>query len=213
MSRLIAFGSSPISYTHGGDRTFTSILAEKLGKEYVEVSRRWISNHKLTRKILSYEFEPTDTVLVCWTSSMRIEFRTEQGWMALNRDTASVGTFEEAWYQGPGRWEYTSILNTVKEMVLAQHFLKSQGFPYLFVSDNNDYFHSFLVANPDPYLSGLIGMLDQTRLLGFTGNQGFIPWAQEQGYQFDSGPNQQRGYPEYQAHVDAAEYIIAQGLL
>lgn len=213
MSRLIAFGSSPISYTHGGDQTFTSILAEKLGKEYVEVSRRWVSNNKLTRKILTYEFDPNDAVLVCWTNSMRVEFRTEQGWVGLNRDTAAVGTFEEAWYQGPGRWEYTSISNTLKEMLLAQAFLKDKNLNYLFVSDNNDYFQSFLVANPDPYLSSLIGLLDQTRLLSFDGNQGFLPWAQEQGYQFNSGPNQQRGYPEYLAHVHAAEYIFSKGLL
>jgi hypothetical protein len=98
-------------------------------------------------------------------------------------------------------------------MLLAQTFLKDKKLNYLFVSDNNDYFHSFLVANPDPYFSSLLGMLDQTRLLSFNGNQGFLPWAREQGYQFNSGPNQQRGYPEHQAHVHAAEYIFSKGLL
>jgi hypothetical protein len=212
MSRLIAFGSSPISYTHGGNQTFPAIVAQKLGKDYVEISRRWISNNKITRKILSYPFESTDTVLVCWTNSLRVEFRTEQGWVGLNRDTAAVGSFEETWYQGPGRWEYTSILNTVKEMLLAQTFLKSQGLSYLFVSDNNDYFHSFLVANPDEYLSSLLGLLDHDNILSFEGNQGFLPWAKSQGYQFNGG-QEQRGYPEHQAHAAAAEYILAQGPL
>ena len=213
MSRLIAFGSSPIIYTHSKDTslenvTYPAIIAQKLDREYLCIAKRWMSNSKIARKILSFEFEPGDVVLVTWTSTMRAEFRSEHGWFGINRESIKSGSFEETWYQGPGNWEYTSIMTALKEMLLAQTFLKSKGISYLFLFDNSEYLQSYRVANPDEYLGAMISMLDQTCILSFENNNGFINWCQEEKYEFDGVPGEKRGYPIQAAHQRAAEYIL-----
>ena len=211
MSRLIAFGSSPIIYTHSADAklknlTYPAIIAQKLGKEYVAVARLWTANNKITRKVLSFDFAPNDFALITWSTTARVEFRSEHGWFVANRDDFKPNTFEEAWYQGPGKWEYTSILSVLKEMLLTQSFLKSKGIPYLFLFDNSEYFQSYLTAFPDQHMASMNTMLDHTRILSFENNTGFLDWCQKNNYPF--APPESRGYPIQTAHQRAAEYIL-----
>lgn len=212
MSRLIAFGSSPIIYAPSPDpnltnKTFTAIIAEQLGQEYLCVAKRWNSNSKIARKVISFEYQPDDTVFVVWSSTMRAEFRTEHGWFGTNRDTAIKGGFEEAWYAGPGNWAYTSMVMTIKEMILAQHFLKAHNIKYFFAFDNSELLGSYELANPDPYFTGLLSILDLSCLVTFEGNNGFLNWCKNNNYEFIGGPTE-RGYPTQSAHQDAADYIL-----
>ena len=143
MSRLIAFGSSPIVYAPSPDQleykglTFPWLIAKEFGYEFCNEGKRFNSNSKIARAVVSHVYQPEDVVIVSWTSTMRFEFRTEHGWAGTNRDTLTPGTFDEHWYQGPGTWEYTSIMTTLKEIILAQNFLIQKQIPYLFVFDNN----------------------------------------------------------------------------
>jgi hypothetical protein len=212
MSRLIAFGSSPIIYAPSPDpnltnKTFTAIIAEHLGQEYLCVAKRWNSNSKIARKVISFEYQPDDTVFVVWSSTMRAEFRTENGWFGTNRDTAAKGGFEEAWYAGPGQWAYTSVMMTIKEMILVQQFLKTNNIKYFFAFDNNELLGNSEWTKTDPYLSKLTSILDLSCTIAFEGNNGFLNWCKDNNYEFIGGPNT-RGYPAQVAHQAAADYIL-----
>ena len=67
MSRLIAFGSSIIM----GASAFPGILAQRLNRNYVSRVKPTNSNHKISRMILSQEYESNDIVLVDWTTTIR----------------------------------------------------------------------------------------------------------------------------------------------
>ena len=199
MPKLIAVGSSTII----APWSFPAIIAKKLNYEFVSKAKPIISNHKITRKILSYEsYQPGDFVLADWTSTVRHEFRTQQGWTGTSRGNIKPGSvFEEQWYQGPGQWEYTGVYFALKEILLAQTFLVNKNIPYLFVFDNNEVLDSMLYKEPDPYLASLISLINWDQFLWFE-NNGFVNWCKKHNYEFDGT------HPVKSAHQAAAEYIL-----
>jgi hypothetical protein len=203
MNRLIAFGSSPIMAS-STIVPYPSIIAERMGIEYVSQAKPLTSNSKIARKILTYTDYHDDMVLVSWTSTTRSEFRTEHGWMATNINTYQPGSgFEEHWYQGPGKWEYTGVSTTLKEMVLTQSFLQSRDIPYVFLFDNNEVLHSCWYQEPDEYMGAIISSLDRSKIVTFDG-QGFVPWCEAQGHARVQG-----NHFDTAAHVHAADVISA----
>lgn len=199
MSRVIAFGSSPIR----GNPGFPEIIANHLGREYLDKSKQVSSNSKISRIIVSTEYSPDDFALVAWTSTIRHEFRTEHGWMASNMATYNKGTgsFEDHWYAGPGNWEYTGVSTALKEIILAQTFFKEKQLSYLFTFDNNDVIDSLLISDPDPYIASLVSMINWKQILLFE-NNGFINWCRKKNYSFD------QGHMSDESHQIAADYII-----
>ena len=197
MSRLIAYGSSPIKE----DFAFPAQIAQHLDREYVNRIKPLNSNHKLARQIISQTYEPTDLVLVDWATTVRQEFRTEQGWMTTSRVNKPNSEFETAWYQGPGNWEYTPVYSALKEIVLAQTFLKTQGLDYVFTFDYDDVIHSTLLSEPDEYIGPLKNLIDWNRVVLFEGH-GFLHWAKENKFEIDGG------HAEKAAHDSATEYLI-----
>jgi hypothetical protein len=201
MSNLIAFGSSTImgSAEFPG---FPGIIAAHLGREYIDRSKPVNSNSKISRNILSYQNYSDDFILVSWTSTIRHEFRTEHGWMPTNMATFKPGCgFEEQWYNGPGKWEYTGVSTALKEIVLTQTFLKTKKLPYVFIFDTDDVICSFLVNSPDPYIATLLSLIDWKQFVFFE-NKGFIRWCTEKNY----GINGNHMTPE--SHQLTADYII-----
>jgi hypothetical protein len=205
MSKLIAFGSSPIMTFNRTIVPYPKIIADRLGLTYDSQAKPLTSNSKIARKVLTYpNYQSGDTVLVSWTSTTRSEFRTEHGWMATNINTYQPGSgFEEHWYQGPGKWEYTGISTTLKELVLVQSFLQSRDLSYVFVFDNNEVLHSCWYQTPDEYMGAIISSIDHSRVATFSG-QGFVPWCESRGYEKIQGNH--FGTP---AHEQAADAISA----
>jgi len=197
MTRLVAYGSSPIKE----DFAFSAQIAQHLKREYVSRVKPLNSNHKLARQILSQTYEPTDLVLVDWATTVRQEFRTEQGWMTTSRVDRPSSEFETVWYQGPGNWEYTPVYSALKEIVLAQTFLKTQGLDYVFTFDYDDVIHSTLLSEPDEYIGPLKNLIDWNRVVLFEGH-GFLYWAKEKQFDIDGG------HAEKAAHDCAAEYLL-----
>jgi hypothetical protein len=198
MSKLIAFGSSPIM----GNPGFPEIIAAHLGREYVDKSKPVNSNNKISRNILSYKDYGNDFILVSWTSTTRDEFRSEHGWSPVNRATVKPGNgFEEQWYNGPGRWEYTGVSTALKTIVLTQEFLKTKQLPYLFVFDNNEIVQSMLLVDPDPYIGSLVSLIDWKKIVLFE-NNGFTNWCREKNYAIDGN------HMTAESHQLTAEYII-----
>jgi hypothetical protein len=203
MSRLIAFGSSTIQ-----DKTaYPALVARRLNFDYVNRAKVLNSNHKIARMVLSYpDYQPNDFVLVEWTSTIRHEFRTELGWMPSNMNSYKKGTgsFEEAYYtNGPGRWEYNGIYTMLKEIVLAQTFLKAQNIKHLFLFYPDDLLASFLYKEPDQYLGSMIQLIDWSRFLHFDGH-GFREWCLINNYAFEEGSS----HPAPMSHRLAADYIL-----
>ena len=204
MNRLIAFGSSPIMALNKTIVPYPQIVADRLGIAYDSQAKPRTSNNKVARKILSYKDYSDDMVLVSWATTIRAEFRSEHGWAATDMTTCVPGSgFEEQWYAGPGRWEYTGVSTALKEILIAQSFLKSRGIPYMFTFDTNEIVHSQLYQRPDEYLGAIIETIDHSRIFLFE-NQGFVPWCESKGY-----ARQQGNHFETQAHEHAADIINA----
>jgi len=198
MSRLIAFGSSIIMMKN----SFPELLAEQLSRDYVSRVKPTNSNHKIARMVLSQSYEPNDIVLVDWTTTIRHEFRTEKGWQGISMATYKPGCgFEEQWYQGPGRWEYTGVSSSLKEIILAQTFLVAQNIPYVFTFDYDDIIESNLLEEPDDYIGSLKNLIDWSRVKLFD-DQGFLSWCRKNNYEFDGS------HPKETAHVMAADYLL-----
>ena len=197
MTRLVAFGSSPIKDTFA----FPAQIAQHLEREYVSRAKPVNSNHKIARMVMSQEYEADDYVIVVWGTTVRHEFRTEQGWMTTSRVDKSSSEFETAWYQGPGNWEYTAVYSALKEIILAQTFFKSKNLQYVFTFDYDDVIHSTLLSHPDEYISTLKDLIDWTRVVLFDGH-GFLWWVQEHGFECDGG------HAESAAHDHATAYLL-----
>ena len=200
MTKLISFGSSPVI----GENSFTGYLARKLGYDYVDCARPVTSNSKITRKILSYKDYTDCVVVVSWTSTIRHEFRTKEGWLGTSLATykKNSGLFEDHWFNGPGQWEYTGISTSLKEILIAQTFLLSKKIPYLFVFDMNEIINSHLFENPDDYLGSIIKMINWNQFVLFD-NNGFLNWARKNNFDLKDA-----SHPGDLAHQNAADYIL-----
>ena len=198
MSRLIAFGSSIIM----GASAFPGILAQRLNRNYVSRVKPTNSNHKISRMILSQEYESNDIVLVDWTTTIRNEFRTEQGWMGTSMATYKAGCgFEEHWYLGPGKWEYTGVYSSLKEILVAQIFLQKHRIPYVFTFDYNDIIDSTLLKQPDEYIGMLTTLIDWNYIALFDGH-GFLNWCKQNNLEFNGS------HPTQTSHKLAADYLL-----
>jgi len=152
--------------------------------------------------VLSHDYEADDYVLIDWTTTIRHEFRTAEGWMSTNMATYKAGSgFEEHWYQGPGQWEYTGILLALKEILLAQTFLTSQNLSYQMTFDYDDLIKSKRLSEPDAYVSAIKNLIDWNRMMLFDGT-GFLSWAQRHNFVLDGG------HAEPAAHDRATEYLL-----
>jgi len=183
---------------------YPKIIADQLGIAYDSQAKPLTSNSKIARKVLSYSNYKHDMVLVSWTSTTRSEFRTEHGWMATNSNTCQSG-FEEHWYQGPGKWEYTGVSTALKEIVLVQSFLQSCSIPYVFTFDNNEITHSYLYQHPDEYLGAIIKSINWDRFVLFDGG-GFVPWCEAQGYSKIQGNHFDTPAHEHAANIISAHF-------
>jgi len=205
MNRIVAFGSSPILSHPGfkkGDMPFPEIIANRLTVAYDTKAKPLSSNSKISRKVLTYDFQQGDIALVSWTSTTRFEFRTEHGWTGINPATyRSEHSFGEHWYNGPGQWEYTAISMALKEIIITQNFLKQAGIPFIFLFDHDEIFESHLYNNPDAYITSLIKSIDWEHFIIFD-NHGFMPWCRIKEFDFTGT------HPNITAHLAAADYII-----
>ena len=202
MNKLIAFGSSTIMY----DTAYPSLIAQKLNFEYVNRSKPTNSNHKIARMILSYkDYQPGDFIVAEWTSTTRHEFRTNQGWQGSNMATypKGSGTFEDHYYQqGPGQWEYNGVYTALKEIVLAQTFLKSNDIDYLFTFFPDEVVCSSLLKTPDDYIGTMMKLINWNQFVLFD-NHGFVGWCRANNYEFADG-----SHPAASAHRLGADYIL-----
>jgi len=103
-SRFIAYGSSPITGNElpAADRSlaFTALIAKHLGIEYLCNGKPVTSNHKITRKITEFDYQPRDFVFVLWTAANRYEVPAETGWTGFtvnsraNRESFANGSMD-----------------------------------------------------------------------------------------------------------------------
>jgi len=199
MTRLVAFGSSPIKDTFA----FPAQIAQHLEREYVSRAKPVNSNHKIARMVMSQEYEADDYVIVVWGTTVRHEFRTQQGWTTVSRVDPTPGLeFEQHWYQGPGQWEYTAVYSTLKEIALVQSFLTARNIPYAFTFDHDDVITSTLLTKPDEYIQALIGLIDWQRFFLFEGH-GFLHWVFQNNFKVQNDT-----HAESAAHSKAVEYIL-----
>lgn len=203
MTKLVAFGSSTII----NDTSYPSLIAQRSNLDYVSRAKFVNSNHKISRMILSYtDYQPGDVVIAEWTSTVRHEFRTNEGWAPSNMNTyiKGSGSFEEHYYtQGPGQWEYTGVYSALKEMLVAQTFLKDRNISYLFTFFPEDVVGSYRFKEPDEYIGSLKSLIDWNQCLLFD-DHGFKQWCINNDYEFDS----EGAHPQPSAHAHAADYIL-----
>lgn len=203
MNKLIAFGSSTIMY----NTAYPSLIAQRLNCEYVNRAKPTNSNHKIARMILSHDnYQPNDFVLAEWTSTRRHEWRSEFGWAGSNMATypQGSGTYEDHYYQqGPGQWEYNGVYTALKEIILAQTFLKTNKINYLFTFFPDEVLCSFLLKNPDEYIGTMMKLIDWDQFVLFD-NHGFVEWCRINNYEFELDGN----HPAPSAHSHGADYIL-----
>ena len=200
---LVSFGASITAGCFLQDpnaNNWAKLVADALGLPHVNQAYNGSANSTITRKICSYSDYKKDLVLIMWTSPTRYEFMTDDGWREVSGMTEPT-EFSRAWYRGPGLYQYTELITTIKEILLAQYFLKSRGLDYLFVFDNDDITQCWLAQNPDDYIKNLLNLIDQSNVLWFD-NTGFIQWSQQNNFEFISH------HPTDQAHCVAADYIL-----
>ena len=200
---MVSFGASITAGIGLKDTNniWSKIIANELGIDYVNQARpNGGSNGGISRRICSYPDYKNDLVLAMWTSPTRYEFRIENDWQQIN-GTMKPTEFSRAWYSGPGLYQYTEIITTIKEILLSQYFLQSRGLDHLFVFDNNDITQCWAVQNPDEYIKNLLNLIDWSKILWFD-NTGFLQWCEANNFESING------HPNDQAHRAAAYYIL-----
>ena len=207
-NRIISYGASITAGVGAGgvDRAWSAFIANKLNKPYLCLAEEAATNTTIARKIISTDFSPDDVVLVMWASTTRFEFWSTDCWVSFTPWSEQTG-FVKEWYKGPGQWEYTSMSTTLKEIYLAESYLKSKNIPYIFTIDNDEIHQSWLLENDTGYVKSLFQLIDWSKFILFD-NQGFIPWCQKNQYAVSTD-----GHPGLKAHIDAAKYILNNSFL
>lgn len=207
VSRVVSFGASITYGSELPDQSYTwsSIIAQKMGLDYLCLAKENAANSGIARAIISNCDEyKDDLILAMWTSSTRYEFRVEDHWENVSPWSEQTG-FVRDWYRGPGGLEYTEVVTTMKEIILASQFLEQSKLPYLFVMDNDELRTSHTWTLPDEYIQTLKLMLPWDHITWFN-NTGFLEWCRENNYSFVNT------HPGTEAHQRAAEYILSSGL-
>ena len=83
----------------------------------------------------------------------------------------------------------------MKDILLTQNTLEYYEVPYMFSFAHNSIF------NLTPGNTLLYSLLDQSKWYQFDNNQGFMQWAEKEGYEFGST------HPLEQAHEEAANLM------
>jgi hypothetical protein len=208
VSRLISFGASITYGSELPDQSYTwsSIIAQKMGLDYLCLAKENAANSGIARAIISnMDHYRDDLILAMWTSSTRYEFRFDDGWENISPWSEQTG-FVKDWYRGPGGLEYTEVVTTMKEIVLASQFLDQMKLPYTFVLDNNELRTSHTWKASDEYVQSLKALMPWDHIVWFD-ETGFLEWCRLKNYSFVNT------HPGTEAHQSAAEYILSTNLL
>jgi hypothetical protein len=208
VSRLISFGASITYGSELPDQSYTwsSIIAQKMGLNYLCLAKENAANSGIARAIISnMDHYQDDLILAMWTSSTRYEFRFGDSWENVSPWSEQTG-FTRDWYRGPGGLEYTEVVTTMKEIVLASQFLDQMKLPYTFVLDNNELRTSHTWEEPDEYIQSLKALMPWDHIVWFE-DTGFLEWCQRKNYSFVNT------HPGTEAHQSAAEYILSTNLI
>jgi len=207
ISRVISFGAS---ITYGSELpdqscTWSSIIAQKLGMDHLCLAKENAANSGIARAIISNSKNfKHDLILAMWTSATRYEFRVGNAWENVSPWSEQTG-FTRDWYRGPGGLEYTEVVTTMKEIVLASQFLDQLKLPYAFVLDNDELRNSHTWNKPDDYIQSLKALMPWHNIVWFD-DTGFLEWCRLKNYSFVNT------HPGTEAHRSAAEYILVNGL-
>jgi hypothetical protein len=207
VSRVISFGASITYGSELPDQSYTwsSIIAQKMGLDYLCLAKENAANSGIARAIISYMDQyRDDLVLAMWTSSTRYEFRSGDRWENVSPWSEQTG-FTRDWYRGPGGLEYTEVTTTMKEIILAGQFLDRMQLPYTFVLDNDELRTSHTWGLTDEYIQSLRALMPWDHITWFD-NTGFLEWCRKNNYSFINT------HPGTEAHQRAAEYILSSGL-
>ena len=204
MSKIISFGAS---ITYGSELpnqsyTWSSIIAQRLGLSYECLAKENAANSSIARAIISnMDHYNNDLILAMWTSCTRYEFRSGDRWENISPWSDQIG-FVQDWYRGPGGLEYTEVVTTMKEIILASQFLDRMQLPYTFVLDNDELRTSHTWTLPDKYIQSLKALMPWDHIIWFNGT-GFLEWCRTNNYSFINT------HPGIDAHSAAADYILA----
>jgi len=206
-NRVISFGASITfgSELPSPDKTWAGLIANKLNKKYLCLAEPAASNTSILRQILSFDQYENDLILVMWTSTTRYEFKTQDSWTSISPWSEQSG-FTAQWYKGPGFFEYTEVLTTMKEILLAKQFIESKKLQYIFVFDSNELTKSFTWIQNDNLISSMKKLMPWDNIIWFD-DTGFIDWSKEKGYKFIGT------HPGVEAHTNASNYILSKTLL
>ena len=203
VSRVISFGASITYGSELPDQSYTwsSIIAQKMGLDYLCLAKENAANSGIARAIISnMDQYSNDLILAMWTSSTRYEFRVGDSWENVSPWSEQTG-FVRDWYRGPGGLEYTEVVTTMKEIILASQFLDRMQLPYTFVLDNDELRTSHTWTLPDEYIQSLKALMPWDHIVWFE-DTGFLEWCQQKKYSFVNT------HPGIEAHQRAAEYIL-----
>lgn len=120
-----------------------------------------------------------------------------------NRRQQEQGVYDFArpFYRHVAVSEYWETYTTLKEMLLLQYFLSSQGIGYVYTLADTTCIHGHAALSPDSSLGTLLACLDRSRLFTFPDNKGFYQWAMDNKYPVGAT------HPLESAHHDAADLM------
>lgn len=211
-----------INSTQDSSLTFTALLAEQFNLGYASCARPGNSNDAILRMTINKceqikQEEKNCIVVVAWTFVPRFEFPFEYNTDSPDSPFATISVYQDtnrnpvkefakqffknvnvSWFQH---------FNTVKSILMLQHYLEFNNIPYVFTATDNIVFSYMNDDQLVPYWK----MVNFDRWFMFpaaeepwntTTPRGFYQWALENKYEV--GPHQ---HPLERAHLDAANLM------
>lgn len=229
MTILVAGGDSfvwgtelaDVTFANWSKNTYSALLAQNAGLEYVCAARPGNSNDAIARMTIA-ECERQNLlgekilVIVSWTFITRYEFLFNYAinspispWASINLwggDKPAVAEFSKMFFKHVGSNTTHQQYNSLQATILLQTYLKQKNIPYLFtMSDNNSCSRYMEIV--DSNVESLRNLIDWDNWYFFppgntihetTDPRGFYQWAAEEKY--DIGP---RLHPLEEAHANA----------
>lgn len=188
--------------------TFPALLAKHLNLDYVCCARPGYGSDAIVRNILTNIDSDVSLVIVNWSYADRFEFYFKDiGWQNLkyqpgestaNKVPENLRDFRRMFYSELTD-EY-SLYQYVKDIVLAQEFLKNNNIPYIFSSAADNIISLDRLAKLGPSQHKFYSLIDFEQWFFWPEHHAFVPWTEAN--HLPQGPDK---HPLEQAHFTTFE--------
>ena len=213
--------SAGCSFTYGNElsddtpdshsqKSWSALLANKLGYDYATVAKPGASNQTIARSLIDHITHSTSlpqAVAVMWTFTSRFEYndRIKGDFIQVSRESAKTNDSIRSYYEVFGDDEINELYVSLSSFFYLQMALTAKDIPFIFTTADSSPLKRHFAVNPNTSISALIKNIDWSKWYWvdhMNDEDGFYAWGKR------NHPVGPKGHPLDQAHQQLAADML-----